>query len=259
MENCFTQASRQQTPFSGTVTSTQDNVVPMGSIAAAQTAVFEQQNSATKDGDVEIAENVSNPLNDDFGNVDSNANHAIKDFDHSEETITNNIATVSQMQAVYDVPESSLEDTGKSIIEIYQDFFARWGGKLFSKELGIVDVKASSIRSERRHGNTAQKIASIEAIPTVVSKGKVIFANHKNGTDVLRIVVSAPITIAGKPYYMGVMIQRDSKYQRLYLHDVVIEEETPVSSEADLLTTGADEGDERLFISNILQRVLKVK
>lgn len=257
--NRITQASGQRAPVSRAVPAAQGNAVSMGSNAAAQTAAFEQQNSATTDGDVEIAENVGNLLNDDFGNIDPNTNQAIKDFDHSEATITNNIATVSQMQSVYDVPESSLEDSGKSIVEIYQDFFAKWGGKLFSKELGIIDVKPSSIRSERRHGNTAHKIASIEAIPTVVSKGKVIFANYKDGTDVLRIVVSAPITIAEKPYYMGVMIQRDSKYQRLYLHDVVIEEETPVSSEADLLTTGADEGNERLFITNILQRVLKVK
>lgn len=183
----------------------------------------------------------------------------IRKFDGSEERLTENIKILAGMNSVYDVPASALEDSGKEIQDIYKDFFDEWGGELFSEELGTIDVKPSSIRSERRHGNTAKKIAAIEAIPTVVGNGKVIFAREKNNGRILRIVVAAPIEIAGKPYYMGVMVQRDNQYQRLYLHDVVIEEETSTSSLADLLTTGANEENERLFVTTILQRALNVK
>ena len=198
-------------------------------------------------------------LGADYGVDKLSDRHTIRKFDHSADAISRNVEAVARMDSVHDVPDSALEDSGKPINEIYQDFFDEWGGELFSEELGVIDVKPSSIRSEKRHGSTAQKIASIEAIPTVVNEGKVIFANYKDGTDVLRIVVAAPIKIAEKPYYMGVMVQRDSKFQRLYLHDVVIEEETPDFSQVDLLTTGTDEKNERLFVTTILQQALKVK
>ena len=184
---------------------------------------------------------------------------SIRKFDHSVEAIANNVETVAKMTSVHDVPASSLDDSGKPIKEIYQDFFTEWGGELFSEELGTIDVKTSSIRSERRHGSTAEKIAAIEAIPAVVSNGKVIFAGEKDNGRILRIVVCAPIKIDGNPYYMGVMVQRDLLHQRLYLHDVVIEKETPTSSLDNLLTTGSNEENERLFVTNILQQALNVK
>ncbi len=108
-------------------------------------------------------------------------------------------------------------------------------------------------------GITSEKIASIEAIPTVLNQGKVIFANTKSGTDVERIVVCAPISIGSTSYYMGVMLQRDSQNQRLYLHNVVIEQEMPTDTQANLVTTGADANSEHLSITRILQDALKIK
>lgn len=183
----------------------------------------------------------------------------IRSFDHSDEALARNVELVAGMDSVHDVPTSALEDSGKTIKEIYESFFDDWGGELFSEELGSIDVKTSSIRSERRHGSTAEKIAAIEAIPDVISNGKVIFAGEKDKGRILRIVVCAPIKIANKPYYMGVMVQRDTKHQRLYLHDVAIEKETSTSSLDDLLTTGSNEEYERLFVTTILQKALNVK
>ena len=183
----------------------------------------------------------------------------IRNFENSDERLAQNVEDLAKMGAVYAVPSSALKDFGKPIADIYREFFAAWGGRLFSEELGEIDLKESSIRSERRHGNTAQKIAAIEAIPAVVENGKIIFVGSKSGGRVQRIVVSAPIRIGGKPYYMGVMVQRDIQNQRLYLHDVVIEEETSTSSLVDLDTTGTNEGDEHLFTTSILQRALQVK
>ena len=54
------------------------------------------------------------------------------------------------------------------------------------------------------------------------------------------------------------MLQRDSLYQRLYLHDVVIEKEASDFSQDDLVSTGSSES-ENLYVTSILQKVLNVK
>ena len=54
------------------------------------------------------------------------------------------------------------------------------------------------------------------------------------------------------------MLQRDSLYQRLYLHDVVIEKEASDFSQDDLVSTGSSES-ENLYVTSILEKVLNVK
>lgn len=183
----------------------------------------------------------------------------IKAFDSSEERIAQNIRDVAEMSSVYDVDKSKLARTGKKPSDIFAEHFDRWGNRLYSDELGDIAVEKSSVKSEVRHGITAEKIASIEAIPTVIKEGKVIFTGMKPNSDVQRIVVCAPIKIGGTPYYMGVMLQRDTQTQRLYLHNVAIEKEASEISQADLLTTGADENSEYLFMTRILQNAMSVK
>lgn len=183
----------------------------------------------------------------------------IKEFDSSKEKIEQNIEDIAKMSSVYDVDKSKLEKTGKRPSDTFAEYFEEWGNQLYSDELGDIAVEKSSIKSEIRHGLTAEKIASIEAIPAVVKEGKVIFSGLKPNSDVQRIVVCAPIKIGNAPYYMGVMLQRDTQTQRLYLHNVAIEKEASEISQADLLTTGADESNEHLFVTSILQNALAVK
>ena len=56
------------------------------------------------------------------------------------------------------------------------------------------------------------------------------------------------------------MLQRDTQNQRLYLHNVVSIkiEETKIPSQDDSLTNWSDEDNPRLFVTNILQKALKV-
>jgi hypothetical protein len=61
---------------------------------------------------------------------------------------------------------------------------------------------------------------------------------------------------------MGVMLQRDARYQRLYLHNVVsveIERKAISFSKDNLVTTGALENDNHLSITSILQKAVDVK
>lgn len=183
----------------------------------------------------------------------------IREISFSSKEMENNAQKLADMDSVHDVDESKLERTGKRPSDIFTEFFESWGNRLHSDELGEIKVEKSSVKSEIRHGITAEKIASIEAIPSVIKDGKIIFADTKPGSDVQRIVICAPIKIGDTPYYMGVMVQRDTQNQRLYLHNVALEKEASDISQADLLTTGADETSEHLFMTSILQNALAVK
>ena len=125
------------------------------------------------------------------------------------------------MSPVAIIDAERLGRTGKRPKDIFAEYFASLGNNIYSEEFGDIAFGNSSVKSEIRHGLTAEKIASIEAIPSVIEEGKVIFSRKKPGTDVDRIVVAAHIKIGVVEYYMGIMLQRDSAHQRLYLHNVV--------------------------------------
>ena len=184
---------------------------------------------------------------------------SIKHPSFSEKEISNNMEALADMKAVVSIDASKLEKTGKKPKDLFVEFFNSLGNNIYSDVFGDIALSASSAKSEIRHGITAEKIASIEAIPAVIEKGKVIFYKTKKGSDVERVVVAAPIKIGNADYYMGVMLQRDAMHQRLYLHNVVAMKEEALSSQDDSLTNWSDEDNSRLFITSILQKAVNVK
>ena len=58
---------------------------------------------------------------------------------------------------------------------------------------------------------------------------------------------------------MGVMLQRDSQSQRLYIHDVITEKEDSLISNGNPVTYGAVEESKNLFLTSILRKALLVK
>ena len=75
-------------------------------------------------------------------------------------------------------------------------------------------------------------------------------------------MVAAPIKIGDSDYYMGVMLQRDARHQRLYLHNVVnvaIEKEAIASPKDNLVTTGAPGDGDHLSMTSILPNAINVK
>lgn len=192
---------------------------------------------------------------------DNETRYAIKYPSFSEADISSNMDDIADMEAVAAIDASKLEKTGKSPMDTFNEYFSSLGNNIASETFGDIALPKSSAKSEIRHGITAEKIASIEAIPSVIEQGKVIFHKAKEG-GVERIVVCAPIKIGEADYYMGVMLQRDSRYQRLYLHNVVsvaIEREATSSSKDNLVTTGALENENHLSITSIIQKALNVK
>ena len=187
--------------------------------------------------------------------------YAIKYPSYSEQDVAQNKETLAEMAAVATIGADKLEKTGKTPKEMFSEYFALLGNSIYSEEFGDIALKKSSVKSEIRHGLTAEKIASMEAIPAVIERGKVIFQKKKTGTDVDRIIVAAPIKIGITDYYMGVMLQRDSVHQRLYLHNVVSikTEEANIPSQDISLTNWSDEGDSLLLTTSILQNAIDVK
>ncbi len=195
------------------------------------------------------------------GVAGADVRYAIRYPSFSDADISRNMHAIADMDAVATIDASKLEKTGKSPMDTFNEYFNSLGNNIASETFGDIALPKSSAKSEIRHGITAEKIASIEAIPAVIEQGKVIFHKAKEG-GVERIVVCAPIKIGEADYYMGVMLQRDARYQRLYLHNVVsvaIEREATSSSKDNLVTTGALENENHLSITSIIQKALNVK
>lgn len=183
---------------------------------------------------------------------------AIKYPTFSEADISSKMDAIADMEAVATIDASKLERTGKKPSAIFEEYFASLGNSIYSELFGDIALGKSSVKSEIRHGITATKVASIEAIPSVIDKGKVIFHGKKDG-GVERIVVCAPIKISNENYYMGVMLQRDAQTQYLYLHNVAIEKEMVNSPQTHLVTTGVNEENKHLSMTIILQNAINVK
>lgn len=177
---------------------------------------------------------------------------------YSEAEIRANCARMQEMKSVADLPVSVLDKTGMKPSELIASYFESIGNAIETKRFGTVKAGRSSVKSEVRHGRTAEKLGTLSAIPDVLEKGTVIFQNKKTEGGADRLVVSAPVTIGEKEYYMGVMLQRDANTQTLYAHNVILKEKSNGASHA-ILVTDKDAGESAtLHITSILQNAANV-
>lgn len=182
----------------------------------------------------------------------------IKDVTPSNDRLKRNKISVAYMKSVFDVSADKLIPGETSIKDQYKKYWSEWGENISTERFGDIAVKNSSMRSEMRHGSTPVKVASIAAIPSVIKYGEIVDWFEKN-TGLFRITVAAPIRIGEKPYIMGVMLQRDDQNQRLYIHDVEIDEEASVSTQEHLDSTGPYDSNNDLFLSTVLHEIVEVK
>ncbi len=187
---------------------------------------------------------------------ESKRKYSIKNPTYTQDDLKNNAIAVRNMKSVKNLKGNEFDGNGKLSYRI-DSYFAKLGNNVYSEELGDVALSKASRRSEIRHGRTRTKIASYAAVPEVIQNGKVIAIVKKENIE--RVVVAAPIKINNESYYMGVMLQRDERNQRLYLHDVITEKETTISAPEFLITqTGANAENDNLYMTRILQKALNV-
>ena len=91
--------------------------------------------------------------------------------------------------------------------------------------------------------------------------GVVVYQNVKNAHELERIPAAAPVEVGAEHerMYVGVMLQRDPRNQRLYLHDVVTEKEFTTGGNGHLNTTGPNAANGELYTADILRNALNVK
>ena len=179
---------------------------------------------------------------------------------YTAKELSSNAIKVLDMESVKDLTGEEFGQSDVPLADRVLDFFKSLNNEVISEELGRVALSKTSFKDDINHGLTEKKVQAFAAIPEVIKSGKVIFINSK-GSE--RVVVAAPITIAGEKYYMGVMLKRSAESQRLYIHDIITEKEATVS---DKTGAGTPEHNrdlhrdtENLFLTSILQRALSVK
>lgn len=186
---------------------------------------------------------------------DSDRSYKINDYQFNESKLKNNAEQVLKMNSVCDLVGDEFNGPLSTLNERIDNYFKKICS-VKSKDFGDVQLTKTSRRSDVRHGRTKYKISSYAAIPNVIEKGTPVFVIFKNNVE--RVVIAAPITISSQKYYMGVMLQRDSQSQRLYLHDVVIEKEIEISTEEHLNTEQGRPRNDNLSMTSILKKALNV-
>ena len=190
--------------------------------------------------------------------------YSIKHPTFTDEEIEKNKNSLKNMKPVIMLTGKEFAKGTIDLMTQVLQFFDSLGNNVYSDRFGDVSLSKSSWRSERRHGMTADKAITFAAVPDVIKNGTVIDVYYPEGKiGVERIVVAAPVTIGTKPAYVGVMLQRDFQSQRLYLHDVVRENDQGMlpqtQTRPDASGVQVSRGQARLDISTILLRALEVK
>ncbi len=191
----------------------------------------------------------------DTNDIQREIRYSIKYPKYTNEQLKNNAKSVVNMETVVSLKGNEFDGDDQLSNKI-DKYFSSLNNNIYSDEYGDVLLNKSSRHSDLRHGSTRLKNTAYVAIPDVIKNGKTIFVSSKKGVE--RIVVAAPIEISNEKYYMGVMLMRDSNTQRLYLHDVITKKETELISGVSLNTTEANETENNLFMTSILQKALSV-
>ncbi|MBQ6048688.1 MAG: hypothetical protein IJL40_05085, partial [Oscillospiraceae bacterium] len=191
------------------------------------------------------------------------ARFSIKHPVFSAEEIEDNKTMLKTMSPVSTLTGNEFAKGEKDLMTQVLEYFSSLDNSVYSDQFGDVGLSKSSWRSERRHGMTTDKAISFAAVPDVIKRGTVIDIYSPEGKPgVERIVVAAPVMMRKQLAYVGVMLQRDARTQRLYLHDVVSKSNQGLQpltqTRPDAKGSQVSRGQARLDISTILLNALGV-
>ena len=126
-------------------------------------------------------------------------------------------------------------------------------------DLGSVMLDERSVPSSSSHGMTRHKAAAFAAVPAVIERGALVAHGVDGNVD--SYFVSAPVDIAGRADVVTVLIKRDPKVQRMYLHSVATKEFLlrPLDSRADAGEASGRTGKLTAGeVASVLRRLLEV-
>lgn len=148
----------------------------------------------------------------------------------------------------------------KDLVTQVDEYFASVGGRATHPILGEVVLNRKSIKDDLAHGIGRKKAISFLAVPDVIAKGGMIDYQEnwkERGYDTA--VVAAPITIAGDPYMMGVVMIRSKGENRFYIHEVLTESDEGASPFKTGAVKDGEPGGDAPSVISLLRKVLDVK
>lgn len=188
-------------------------------------------------------------------------NAEVKSFKRQDEAIQANRRTVAAMGSVCDLTGNEFAKSEESFKTRVSSFFTEHGNEAYNPELGMIRMTDTSVNDDLAHGYGAKKITTFAAIPDVIKHGRVVdYADNWKQRGYDTAMIAAPITIGGKPYFVGCRVMRrlDVMSQRYYIHEVIALEENKLSeaftsrfSTEDGVTRASDSSSMKIVLAEI--------
>lgn len=138
------------------------------------------------------------------------------------DVIKRNKNEVSEMNPVTEMDGSEFAKGTVGIFDQVAEFFNSIGNKVTNSILGDVVIDRRGVKDSVSHGLGRNKAIAFKAVPDVIQNGKIIdYQKNWKGRGYDTVVLAAPVTIKGEPYYEGVVLIRPQDNQRFYLHEVL--------------------------------------
>lgn len=140
------------------------------------------------------------------------------------EKVRANIPKVSDMQPVATVSGEELKGSG-ALVDRIMSFLGLFGNKVTRDGFGDVIFSKSRVKNGfLGHGYGMAKEDIFAAVPAVIQQGREV--DHQinwKGRGYDTHIFQGPVTYKGKRTYLGVVVTKDARDSRYYVHEVVDE------------------------------------
>ena len=209
-----------------------------------------------------------------FGRANKNVDHnvmrdtqyVLTAFQPSDELFSQNKQAVAQMENVVVLTGEEFPKSEESLKSRVAEYYNGLGGTVYNPELGDVNLSASGINDDMRHGMSYLKGVTFAAVPNVIENGRVVqYSRNWEGRGYNTAVIAAPISINNDPYIVGARIIRREEQgtQRHYIHEVVAinvnESSVAFTSRLTADEDGAPRATDDSSIKMLLREIIDVK
>ena len=146
---------------------------------------------------------------------------------------------------------------GKKLTQQVGEYFTSIGGKAISQTLGEVILDERGAEDSLAHGIGREKAIAYAAVKDVIENGVVVqeHTNHK-GRGYNTAMIIAPIMIGDERYVCCVVVRKNAKESRYYLHEVTAQKNLQEDAFiTNLAQKPASFGD----VANVLKEIITAK
>lgn len=102
------------------------------------------------------------------------------------------------------------------------------GGVIARDDLGDIIIDKKAAKYSANHGINATKAKAFYLVPAALKNGVLLGTLPFAKSKPTAFIIAAPISIENKTYKMIMEVRSDSNMQRLYVHEVVLRDESPL-------------------------------